>query len=394
MNCKNEWNTEFIDATFSKYFRTTVYKEYRENLLLEREKSFLPETQIIIEMNREQKEIVKKELDKYRKQRDGLSELIRIKSKQYVKLTENPGLTLDDITIDIKRTHQYYRKCPEMKCRGFVNNRNVCGICKCKVCPLCLEKINDSHKCNQDTIETIKSVQKECKSCPNCHIMIYKIDGCNQMWCTQCHNAFDWKTREIIKNRSVHNPHYFEFMNSQNDSTQRDIQINDRCQENIEDRLPTIYQVQQYFRQNEKIKCHIVYFLDILRAMLHISNVEIYRYPVYTEEQLFHNNMILRIQYLNQELTEKMFKTILLRNEKQREKNKAIRLLFEMLVNTFICIFQELFTYSTLDKIEECILIKIKNLRSYVNQHLEIISRNFNSRKIVLNDVFEINYVS
>ena len=40
--------------------------------------------------------------------------------------------------------------------------------------------------------------------------MISKIDGCNQMWCTQCHVAFDWKTGAI--QNSVHNPHYFEWL--------------------------------------------------------------------------------------------------------------------------------------------------------------------------------------
>lgn len=388
MKCKKHWNTEFIDQTFSIHFRKTVYREYRENLLLEREKAFLPETQTIIEINREQLNVVIEELKRYREQRDALSEQIKIKSRQHKLLSENPSLTLDEIVIELKKIHQYNRKCPEKDCRGFINNRNNCGICKCHICPLCLEKIeNDNeHECDINTLETVKKLQKECKTCPKCDVMIYKIDGCNQMWCTQCHTAFDWKTKEIINTNRIHNPHYFEYMNRK-----EELPINE---ENIcggdtrYDRLPTLRQLHKYFLENPNVQIYSKYFQNILRAILHMSEIEIYRFTIYTEEEIFRNNMILRIQYLNKEISEKMFKMMLIRDEKQREKNMAIRLLLEMLINTMVSIFQELFTYNEPQKIEECILIQVNTLRSYVNEHLLLISHKFDSRKIYLSESF------
>jgi hypothetical protein len=205
------------------------------------------------------------------------------------------------------------------------------------------------------------------------------------MWCTQCHTAFDWKTRQIIKNR-IHNPHYFDYVHSQTIPSSRLERT--PCQETLENRLPRIHQLQHYFRQSRQIQSYSTYFLDILRALLHLSDVEIHRYPILSDEELFRYNMILRIQYLKKELSEKMFKTMLVRDEKQRDKNKAIHLLFEMLLNTFISIFQELFTYSSPQDIETSILVQIQNLHSYVNQQLDLIHRNFNCRKMILTDTF------
>ena len=50
---------------------------------------------------------------------------------------------------------------------------------------------------------------KDSKPCPKCQSLIFKINGCDQMWCTQCHTAFSWKTGKLEKN--IHNPHFYEW---------------------------------------------------------------------------------------------------------------------------------------------------------------------------------------
>ena len=47
-SCKNEWNREFVDKSCTKTFRNKNLKIHRENILLEREKSYLPEAQIAV----------------------------------------------------------------------------------------------------------------------------------------------------------------------------------------------------------------------------------------------------------------------------------------------------------------------------------------------------------
>ena len=48
---------------------------------------------------------------------------------------------------------------------------------------------------------------KDSKPCPNCYIPIFKLSGCNQMFCTNCHVVFDWISLKIDKG-PVHNQHF------------------------------------------------------------------------------------------------------------------------------------------------------------------------------------------
>jgi uncharacterized Zn finger protein (UPF0148 family) len=69
----------------------------------------------------------------------------------------------------------------------------------------------DEHTCKPEDVATAKMLAKDSKNCPKCGVCIFKIEGCNQMFCTHCNTAFCWKTLEII-NRAIHNPHYFEWV--------------------------------------------------------------------------------------------------------------------------------------------------------------------------------------
>ena len=65
-----------------------------------------------------------------------------------------------------------------------------------------------------DTKATAELLSKDTKPCPKCSIPIHKLEGCDQMWCTQCHTGFSWK-RGTIENR-IHNPHYYEWQRQNN----------------------------------------------------------------------------------------------------------------------------------------------------------------------------------
>jgi hypothetical protein len=49
MKCKNLWNREFVDGFCTKHFRNREYKRHREDVLFDREKIRMPETQPEVE---------------------------------------------------------------------------------------------------------------------------------------------------------------------------------------------------------------------------------------------------------------------------------------------------------------------------------------------------------
>lgn len=101
-------------------------------------------------------------------------------------------------------------KCPAEECQGFIGLNWVCGLCSVKVCEDCREIKETVHTCDPAKKESVKALVKEAKPCPKCAAQISKIDGCDQMWCTQCHTAFSWRSGAIEEH--VHNPHYYEWM--------------------------------------------------------------------------------------------------------------------------------------------------------------------------------------
>jgi hypothetical protein len=58
-------------------------------------------------------------------------------------------------------------------------------------------------------------IDAETRACPKCGARVFKISGCNQMFCTACNDcAFDWVTGRI--ETVIHNPHYYEFQRQLN----------------------------------------------------------------------------------------------------------------------------------------------------------------------------------
>ena len=111
----------------------------------------------------------------------------------------------------------FVRACPFNECRGFLSTAWKCGTCARWACPEChepkgLERDDASHVCKPDNIASAQLLRKETRPCPSCGSAIFKIAGCDQMWCTACNTGFDWKTGQRIQEGRIHNPHFFEYM--------------------------------------------------------------------------------------------------------------------------------------------------------------------------------------
>jgi len=110
-------------------------------------------------------------------------------------------------------TSRAHIACSAADCLGYLDAKYKCGICNIKYCNKCRNRLVDNHVCNDDDIASLKLILSTTKKCPSCATSIHKIEGCDQMFCVLCKTSFSYKTGKIITGR-IHNPHYFDWINS------------------------------------------------------------------------------------------------------------------------------------------------------------------------------------
>jgi hypothetical protein len=312
MNCKKVWNREFLFNNFTKTFINNDYRDYRQQLLLDKEKALLPATQIIVEaMNNKEK--LQKSLDEY------LIEVSRKKQEFYDEIKFNEAI-INGSTYN-KQKKVFIKKCGVENCRGFLSEQWKCGICDTTTCNKCLELLNQEqdqeHICKEENIESAKLISKDSKPCPKCAALIFKIDGCNQMWCVVCHTAFSWATGQIETSR-IHNPHYYEMLRNMSANGEIPREPENICND-ANTGMPDNHQIQRLLRSkinDLEYNTFSKQILSITRQIFHI----LYDHPNTFQEKYDKSKRELRIKYLMNNITEEEWKKELQRKEKKYEK--------------------------------------------------------------------------
>ena len=312
MNCKKVWNREFLFNNFTKTFINNDYRDYRQQLLLDKEKALLPATQIIVEaMNNKEK--LQKSLDEY------LIEVSRKKQEFYDEIKFNEAI-INGSTYN-KQKKVFIKKCGVENCRGFLSEQWKCGICDTTTCNKCLELLNQEqdqeHICKEENIESAKLISKDSKPCPKCAALIFKIDGCNQMWCVVCHTAFSWTTGQIETSR-IHNPHYYEMLRNMSANGEIPREPENICND-ANTGMPDNHQIQRLLRSkinDLEYNTFSKQILSITRQIFHI----LYDHPNTFQEKYDKSKRELRIKYLMNNITEEEWKKELQRKEKKYEK--------------------------------------------------------------------------
>lgn len=404
-SCGKEWDRQFVVETFAKTFITGEWKKMKEQVLFDREKALLPATQGVVEM-RIRQENTKKEIREVDKLMRDLYERRRNLEQQY-RIGGNTNTT--------QERRQFIRACPADDCRGFLSSQWKCGTCAKSTCSDCHE-VKDAHQdhvCNPDNVATATLLSQDTKPCPKCATGIFKIEGCDQMWCTQCHTAFSWRTGHIETN--VHNPHYYEWQRRMNNGVAPRVPGDIPCGENREithmtpgivsnaiklklnytAALATPAESQRFLLLSRRI-------YRICESISHLTNVQM---DAYHAGNRMENNLELRVEYLQKKISEEEFKIKVQRANKMHEKKREMSGVLNLFVTTVGDIMYRIEMYiqglnrdqlllSAAAKINAetqvgVMLDEVEVIRTYSNECLTTIAATYGSKRkqLVMYDI-------
>ena len=368
MSCKKQWSDEYIASQFTKKMYNTELRKHRENIIVEKEKPCLPAAQECLNRYKKYKNYIKHIEDCKHERKSILRQLeagAKVDWYRYNCLSRSIEISDEKIETlkrwvvgektDAKKV-EWVWKCPDGNCRGFMDNQHCCGVCNKHWCPQCHDELEEGHTCDEDKKKSIQMICKDSKPCPKCSTVIYKIDGCDQMWCPDCKTAFSWEWGTI--ETKIHNPHYYEYLRNTKGHVPRE--EGDGCG----------FPLRPYLINECKDQWSMDVYLALFRTFMHSMN--------HTKNQWIVNQQdeetelkLLRVQYLSKDLSYDKWKWNLQKRDKHVRKCKEICQVFDTLTNAGGDIFSN--TNQEVDDIIE----QAGNLLEFVNEAFVKISKRF-----------------
>jgi hypothetical protein len=266
-----------------------------------------------------------------------------------------------------------------------------------------------NHVCNKEILESVKFLEKDSKPCPKCSALICKTEGCDQMFCVECHTAFSWKTLKI-ETGIIHNPHYFEYQRRLNNGNvirnpfdiqcgrELDFHFITLLMETFKPELPKGWRQDQRTRRifntetteviyiNPKGKVTTIHpggvdeMVSICRKLLHIRQVN---QPRFRAVDRLNNNLQLRIDYMRKKIDEEKFKKTIQKNEKENSKRLEINNILGMFISTMTELF-----YRLVETRNKSIKKEMNELRKYTNECLERTSKIYNCKMYQIDEYY------
>ena len=398
--CGRPWTRRFLNATFSQTFLQKDWRQSREKLAFDRETALLPATQEILE-RRLIMENARREITLTRTLIKNAQKFYHAEFKKqkipYPYMNEPEELRnlrhrLDELQQSLYArpagrfaaaprgagTTHFVRACPSEDCRGFLSKDWKCGLCKVESCSKChvIKNVGEEHTCNPDDVATATLLNRDTKPCPKCHTGIFKIDGCDQMWCTQCHTAFSWRTGDI--ETRVHNPHFFEWQRRTNGGVAPRVpgDVPHQCGQ---DQILTQYDFRHI--TGLQLRADITNLSgNIIRDVIHLRETELREFLPAGNENVFLEN---RIFFLKKEISKETFVRRVLKESKKREIHAEIHQVLTMFVQTSTDIIRQFMTLAhPADMRDEYDRLKLKldeieTLRQFTNEALKEIYTTF-----------------
>ena len=368
MRCHVAWDGAFVSASTSRVFYNQRLRDHHTGLLLEREKGFLPETVPYVEQHRQKQALERQIADIGERIRELQDQIGRLRGSSWQLQRQVYAIEGGRRPVEAKA---FVRACPMEACRGFLSTAWKCGVCEVYICSQCHQpkagRDDPNHECDEEAVQTAQLLARETKPCPSCGVAIFKIEGCDQMWCTQCHTPFSWRTGQVIRHGIIHNPHYFEW--------QRQAQGGGDIPRHPLDR-PCGGRLNMYEMRR---RIHGVpqqrYFFSVLQVLNHIEDYHLRQRP---QEHLPERHRALRIRFLLKEITEEDWKAQLKRITKKNEKETALEQVLRMFVEVGHDLLRRCVQQQELSE-QECEQ-QLETLRRYTTGELQRIGKQFNNK--------------
>lgn len=429
MSCGVQFDRSSLYERLGRSFMATTFRDIREIELYEIEKSFFPATQDVIEVQLEVERLRRErgELDtKYDKiKTDRTKELMKYRYAtdmdsivsaidKYLSLTRSIEIVDEQLqddrrdltdrieklqTGDKKKTNRtYVLQCPKEDCKGMLSNESktkeghfFCSICEaitCVACKMILKKDeHTNHICNPDILKSVELLEQSSKPCPSCGIPIHRISGCSQMFCTQCHASWDWRTNRL-NNGAVHNPHHSEWLRTQRNRPRELGDIPCGRELNIDLVVDCSHWMENAIRrdcsnmpkkQKQELTRMTQYIFEALRVAIHHNHVTI---PALGRDRYGHEtNQELRVNLLLKRLPEEDFRREIQRRDKANSKRNE---LLQIVLTYRDAITDLAWPYiveghlKTIDEWKQ-LHTEINNLETYVNECFELVSSVYGS---------------
>lgn len=406
-----------MDANLGHVYRCTILKKIRLDVLVAREKEYMPtlmhRAQACKDIKRIANELTTSKNELYTAQQelmnlqqekslfDGICGTVKNNSiftqqgvekfdafykSKHEELTQKVTeckLHRELLLADLKTQEHIYKhggslkniyvkmQCIKPDCKGFLNDNYVCGLCNvkvCKDCHMCMDDVDGiEHVCKQENIESVKTIAIETKPCPTCYVPVYKTEGCDQMFCVQCHTAFSWNTGMIERGR-IHNPHYYEWLRQKRKQMPRE--VGDVPCGGLPDWISIQFAIKPYGID----VMSLTYLQTVYKMTEFIQNKEVQKYPVQEGRDEYLNK--IAVDYMADKLPESQWKSKLFNAEKKTEINTEKRLVLDMILAVLIDIFRDICVATSKDIIDGKIR-EIEQIRKYFNKSFKNLANRF-----------------
>ncbi len=372
MACHVTFDRTSLFTRLGKSWMATVYRDIRENVLYEQEKALFPAAQETIEQELEIRRLHKKrdgldkKYDQIRKDRmvplaefRQSTEVMKVREAidQYSQMIANIEIVDEQLQDErsllstkiyelqnnkrpAKVSRTYVLACTAANCKGMLSSEKtnqhghyICAICDSTTCRDCRMQIPESdHTCDPDILKTVTMMANSSKPCPSCGVPIFKISGCDQMFCTSCHASFSWRTLRL-NNGAVHNPHHAEWLraNRNRGRETRDVQCGREptmamavdVSGYMDDAIEKALKEREYsFKEERHLRIEATALFEYMRWSIHHHHVTIPSLSVDRNNQ--QTNMRLRVNLLTEVISESEFKKLIQRRDKLNSKRAEL----------------------------------------------------------------------